>query len=191
MSRFLLRHWTSVSVVVILAAWAAFYLPTTPSWTIIQLKRAIDARDGATAGAYVDFPSVVRSAGYQMLQKNNTDGNIISDMIGRGAVDMLSTPMASIAQSWAQHEVDEGQRDVQLPGWAALAAIATMRRDDTGASTELTDKKGQHWVIRFARGDDGRWRIVEVDDIKQLLGKLENQVSSDMWRPQPDPDSTP
>src|SRR5271170_3851935 len=176
MTRFLVRHWTAVSVVVILAAWGIFYLPSTPSWTMIQLKRAIDARDGAAAGAYVDFPRVVRSAGYQMLQRNNSAGNIISDMIGRGAVDMLSTPMASIAQSWAQHEVDDGERDVQIPGWAALAAIATMRRDDGGASTEFTDKKGQHWVIRLARGDDGRWRIVEVDDIKQLLGKLERQI---------------
>jgi len=190
MTRFLVRHWTAVSVVVILAVWALFYLPSTPSWTMIQLKRAIDARDGAAAGAYVDFPAVVRSAGYQMLQKND-NGNIISDMIGRGAVDMLSTPMASIAQSWAQHEVDQGQRDVQIPTWAALAAIVTMRRDDTGASTEFTDKKGQHWVIRLARGDDGRWRIVEVDDIKQLLGKLQSQISSDSPGFDSDPQPTP
>src|SRR5690348_6834316 len=61
---FISRHAIGVLVVLVIAVWALFYVPTTPSYAIYQLKQAIDARDGATAATFVDFPSVVKNAGY-------------------------------------------------------------------------------------------------------------------------------
>ena len=43
---FFSRHPIGVLVVVVIAGWALFYVPTTPSFAVYQLKQAIDARDG-------------------------------------------------------------------------------------------------------------------------------------------------
>jgi hypothetical protein len=191
MIRFALRHWTLVAIILILGAWGLFYLPTTPSWAIIQLKRAIDARDGAAAAAYVDFPSVVRSAGYQIVKDKAGDTNVVGEMLGRGAVDMMSAPMAGIAQSWVEHEVNKGAADVQLPAWAALAAVATLHRDEGFASTEFNDRHNRHWIIHLERRDDGRWRIVEVDNIQELLGKVEKEASRTTSNMESTPEPSP
>ena len=86
---------------VALAAWAVFYLPDTPSFAIFQLKQSIDARDGAGAARYIDFQKVVRNAGYEMVDDPNSPGdagNILGQLIGKGAVDLLSGPMAALLQ---------------------------------------------------------------------------------------------
>jgi hypothetical protein len=189
MSRFALRHWTAIAIILIVAGWGVFYLPGTPSWMILNLKRAIDSRQGAVAASYIDFPAVVRAAGYQVVRQKTGDNNVFGELIGRSAVDMLSTPMASVAQSWAQHEVDRGASNVQIPGWAVLIAIGRLKRDGDLATTKFTDGKGRQWIVRMARGSDGRWWIVEVSDIQQLLTQLKKQgppQSSYGFEPTPD-----
>ncbi len=37
-------------------------------------------------------------------------------MIGNAAIDLLSKPMAQVAQAWAVKKVDDGAREVQMPG---------------------------------------------------------------------------
>jgi hypothetical protein len=184
MARFALRHWTAITIFVVLVLWALFYLPTTPSWAVIRLKQAIDARDGASAAAYVDFPSVVRQAGYQIVQDNGGSDNVIGEMFGKGAVDMLSTPMASIAQSWTEREVNNGEKDVQIPVAALVGALVGLHRDNDVAVAEFNDSSGRHWTIRMARNKD-RWQIVEVDNVARLLGKLRQH------RPEPPPNREP
>jgi hypothetical protein len=73
MLRFLFRHFTAILILVVIAAWAIFYLPTTPAWSVIRLKQAIDARNGGDAANFVDFPSVVQNAGQQMVKNRAND----------------------------------------------------------------------------------------------------------------------
>ena len=63
MIRFALRHFTSILILAAVAAWAIFYLPNTPSWAVLRMKQAIDARDGEAASRFIDFESVVKHAG--------------------------------------------------------------------------------------------------------------------------------
>ena len=88
---FISRHAIGVLVVLVVAGWALFYVPTTPSYAVYQLKQAIDARDGATAATFVDFPSVVKNAGYEMLQQNSQANDVITALVGKGAVDLLNS----------------------------------------------------------------------------------------------------
>ncbi len=176
MARFALRHWTSILIAIALAAWAIFYLPDTPSFAIFQLKRSIDARDGTGAARFIDFQRVVRNAGYEMVDDPNSAsaGNIIGQFLGKGAVDLLSGPMAALLQSWATQQVDNGNRDLQMPPVAVFGAVVTMRRTGNVASTRWQDHKGREWEIRMAR-EDGQWKVVEVKNVKQLLDKLKRQ----------------
>jgi Protein of unknown function (DUF2939) len=185
MAHFALRHWTSILIVVALAAWAVFYLPDTPSYAIFQLKQSIDARDGAGAARYVDFQSVVRNAGYEMVDKRNASGgggNIIGQLIGKGAVDLLSGPMAALLQSWATQQVNNGAKDVQMPPVAVVGALVTMHRSGDAAFTRWQDHKSQVWEVRMAR-EDGQWKIVEVKNVQQLLDRLKRQQRKEFGSP--------
>ena len=66
-----------------------FYLPNSPTWAVLRLKQNIDARDGDEAAKYVDFESVVKKAGQEMVQKQGgTDP--LSAMLGNAAIEMLT-----------------------------------------------------------------------------------------------------
>src|SRR5215467_375702 len=119
--RFALRHWTAILIIVLIAGWAIFYLPTTPSYAIFELKQAVDARNGNAAASYVDFKKVVENAGHEVVEnQNNGSGssdasNIIAQFLGKGVVDMISGPMAALLQQWAVQQVNDGAQQVQMP----------------------------------------------------------------------------
>jgi len=172
MLRFVLRHFTAILILAAVAGWALFYVPNSPSWAVLRMKQAIDAHDGDGAARYVDFESVVKHAGYEMVQKQGgTDP--LSTMIGNAAIDMLSKPMAQVTRAWAVQKVNDGAREVQMPGAAVAGAIVVLHRNGDTAATDFTDNKGQRWRIHLARGDDGYWRVTEIEDVEQLLQKLQ------------------
>jgi len=184
MARFAIRHWTAILVIVVIGGWGLFYLPTTPSWAIYQLKRAIDARDGATAGTFVNYPSVVKHAGYEMVQNKAGADNLFGQILGKGAVDMFSKPVAAMVQTWSQQQVDDGVRNVQMPGGAVAAAIAMLHRSGDTAYTRFTDARGRVWDIEMARDpDSGRWQVVEIKDIGQLIQQLQGQNAANPSAP--------
>jgi hypothetical protein len=171
---FISRHAIGVLVVMVVAGWGIFYVPTTPSYAIYQLKQAIDARDGATAASYVDFASVVKNAGYEMLQQNSNANDVITALVGKGAVDLLSGPLAAAVQQWATQQVNSGARQVQMPGAAVLGAIALLHHSGDSAWTDFRDDKGVEWNIRMAR-ENGHWRITEVKNVQQLLQRFQQE----------------
>ncbi|HEX4211657.1 MAG TPA: DUF2939 domain-containing protein [Candidatus Binataceae bacterium] len=193
MARLAIRHWTAILIVVAVAAWAIFYVPQTPSWTIVQLKQAIDARDGDGAARFVDFQAVVQNAGSEMVENQNGSngnaGDLLGALVGKGVVSLLSGPMASLLKSWAIQQVDNGAKQVQIPTEAAAGAIALLHRNGDAAYTRWTDNKGQVWEVRLGR-EEGGWKIVEVKNVQQLLQKLQQQQEDRMNQPPP-ADSTP
>ena len=176
MAGFALRHWTSILIAIALAVWAVFYLPDTPSYAIFELKQSIDARDGAGAARYVDFQKVVRNAGYEMVDDPNSSsgGSLLGQLIGKGAVDLLSGPMAAMLQTWATQQVDNGAKQLQMPAIAVVGAVVMLHRNGDAAYTRWQDNKGQVWEVRMAR-ENGQWQVVEVKNVKQLLDKLRRQ----------------
>jgi hypothetical protein len=70
-------------------------------------------------------------------------------------------------------KVDNGAREVQMPGSAVAASLVLLHRNGDIASTDFTDNKGRRWRIHLARGDDGYWRVTEIEDVADLLQKLQ------------------
>src|ERR1700685_199459 len=165
---FMSRHAIGVLVALVVAGWALFYVPNTPSYAIYQLKQSIDAHDGATAAGFVDFPSVVKNAGYEMLQQNSNANDVITALVGKGAVDLLSAPMAAAVQQWATQQVNSGARQVQMPAAAVEGALVLLHHSGDAAWTDFRDDKGVQWTIRMAR-ENGHWRITEVKNVQQFL----------------------
>jgi hypothetical protein len=182
MLRFALRHFTAILIIVAIAAWALVYLPQSPSFAVFRMKQAIDARNGDEAAKYVDFESVVKHAGYEMVQKRG-GGDPMSSMIGNAAIDLFTKPMAQIAKAWSVRKVNDGDKDVQMPDAAVAGAIVLLHRSGDTAYTDFKDHKGQEWEIHLARGDDGQWRVVEVKNVEQLLEKLQREEDKNLNAP--------
>jgi hypothetical protein len=186
--RFALRHWTAILIIMLIAGWAIFYLPGTPSYAIFELKQAIDARDGSAAASYVDFKKVVQNAGHEVQDQNSGSGtdasNIIAQLIGKGVVDMISGPVAALLQQWAVQQVNDGAEQVQMPAAAVAGAALLLHRNDGAAYTQWTDHKGQVWEVRMEREVDG-WKIVQVKNVAQLLEKLKRQQEKQFSSPAP------
>jgi hypothetical protein len=178
MGRFAVRHWTAILVILILAGWAVFYLPNTPSFAIYQLKQAVDARDGNGAARFIDFQQVVRNAGDEMTQDDSGSGSSAPDIIGqivrKGAVELFSGPMAALLKQWAIQQVDDGAHEVQMPPAAVAGSILMLHRNQDNAFTQFQDKKGQVWGVRLQR-ENGEWKVIEVKNVKQLLDRLKHQ----------------
>lgn len=189
MMRFAIRHWTGILVTVVLGWWALIYLPASPSFAVFQLKRAIDARDGDAAARYVNFESVVKHAGYEMVQQKANDP--LSQMVGQGAINLFSKPLAQAARAYAVKDVNDGSDDVQMPPIAVVGAMVTMHRDDGTAYTRFVDKKKQEWEVRMARNEDGVWQVTEVKNIQQLLDKLQRDAEKRYNQQAPLPSSPP
>jgi Protein of unknown function (DUF2939) len=182
MLRFVLRHFTAILIIVAIAVWALVYLPQSPSVAVFRMKQAIDARNGDEAAKYVDFESVVKHAGYEMVQKRG-GGDPMSSMIGNAAIDLFTKPMAQIAKAWSVRKVNDGDKDVQMPDAAVAGAIVLLHRSGDTAYTDFKDHKGQEWEIHLARGDDGQWRVVEVKNVEQLLEKLQREEDKNLNAP--------
>ncbi len=173
MFRFALRNITAILIVIVAGWWLIFYLPNSPTWSVLRLKQAIDARDGDAAARYVDFQSVVEHAGQQMVQAQS-GGNPLGALVGRAALAVFARPAAQLVASQAKQKVESGDKNVQMPWGAVLGSIVLMHRSGDTAFTKFTDRKNQTWEIHFKR-ESGVWMITEVDNIQQLLARLQTQ----------------
>jgi Protein of unknown function (DUF2939) len=171
MARFALRNVTAILVVIVFGWWSIFYIPASPTWAVMRLKQAIDARDGNRAAQYVDFPSVVQHAGEEMVNEKAAD-NPLGALVGQAAVQMFNKPIANALEAVAKKKVDDGDKDVQMPGVAVAGALVLLHRSGDEASTNFTDHKGQTWKIHMAR-EDGVWKVTQIENIGQILEKLQ------------------
>jgi hypothetical protein len=174
MMRFAIRHWTGILIAIVLSWWALIYVPASPSFAVFQLKRTIDARDGEAAARYCDFESVVKHAGYEMVQEKASDP--LSQMVGKGAIDLFSKPLAQVTRAYAVKEVNDGAKEIQMPPIAVIGAIVLMHRDEGTAYTHFVDPKKREWEVRMARDEYGVWQVTEVKNIQQILEELQRNA---------------
>jgi hypothetical protein len=178
MIRFALRHFTAILIFLVLGWWLIFYIPNSPTWSVLRLKQAIDARDGDAAARYVDFQRVVKNAGQEMVQKQ-AGNNPLGALVGQAALAMLSQPAADLLESAAKRKVENGDPDVQMPSVAVLGAIVLMHRNGDRAYTKFTDNKNQTWEIHLRR-EAGVWKVTDVKNIGQILKKLEDHAQQQL-----------
>lgn len=160
-------------MVLLVVSWALLYIPRTPSFALVRLKLAVDARQGESAARFVGFRRLVRNAGYQLVRERARSGDVVTGLIGKGAVDMLVAPLAEAVRGWAVAEVNRGSKRLRIAGPALVGAIFFLHRDGSRAETSFRDARGHTWRIRLERRPaDGQWQVVEVDDIAPLIGQL-------------------
>jgi len=178
MPRFIIRHVTSILVAVVVAWWAIFYLPASPTWALVWLRNAVQNRDGDAAAQYIDFQSVVQHAAREMMQQDASN-NPLGAFVGQAAVQLLSGPLSQMAASIAKRKVNEGDPNLQIPIGVVAGSLLLLHRSGDTAWTKFTDRKGQNWEIHLTR-EEGRWQITEVKNARQLLEKLQKHEEKEL-----------
>jgi len=171
MARFIIRHITAILVTLVIGWWAIFYLPASPTWSLLWLRNAVENRDGDAAARYIDFQSVVQHAAKEVVEQNAAK-DPLGTFVGQAAVQLLSGPLSQMAEALTKQKVNEGDPNLQIPAVAVAGAVFFLHRQGDTAWTKFTDRKGQTWEIRMAR-EEGRWQITEVKNARQLLEKLQ------------------
>ncbi|MGH7778258.1 MAG: DUF2939 domain-containing protein [Candidatus Binataceae bacterium] len=178
MIRYALRHFTAILILIALGWWLIFYIPNSPTWSVLRMKQAIDARDGDAAAKYVDFQSVIIAAGHEMIQEQ-AGSNPLGALVGQAAVAVLSKPAAELLESQAKQKVEDGDKDVQMPAVAVLGSIVLMHRNGDSAFTRFTDRKGRSWEIHFKR-ESGVWMVSSVKNMREILDRLEKHAQQQL-----------
>jgi hypothetical protein len=178
MPRFVTRHITSILVTVVVAWWAIFYLPASPTWALVWLRNAVQNRDGDAAAQYIDFQSVVQHAARDMVAQDAAK-NPLGAFVGQAAVQLLSGPLSQMAESIAKRKVNEGDPNLQIPIGVVAGSLLMLHRHGDTAWTKFTDRKGQNWEIHLTR-EEGRWQITEVKDARVLLDKLQQHEAKQL-----------
>lgn len=178
MPRFITRHITSIVVTVVVAWWAIFYLPASPTWALIWLRNAVQNRDGDAAARYIDFQSVIQHGAREMLQQDSAN-NPLGALVGQAAVQLLAGPLSQMAESIAKRKVEEGDPNLQIPIGVVAGSLLLLHRSGDTAWTKFTDRKGRTWEIHMTR-EAGGWQITEVNNARQLLEKLQQHEAKEL-----------
>ena len=129
-------------------------LPSTPTWALWRLTRAIDQRDTEALQALVDVPAVVANA-------LEDDAGGLGGLGGLGELALTVLRGGRVGTAFDDPGVEIGARDF-------LAAWWTLER--TGDSARLTLPLGERSVhLDLGRGPDLRWRVTAISPLDALL----------------------
>lgn len=149
--------------------YAIAILPTTPTWALWQIKRALDENDLNGLRQMVDFPAV---AGHAVSELGHSESR--DDAPG---LDLKQIGLALLSGGKLLTVFNDPDHPVRLGAGDFLAAWWGMREEDDQA-TLTVQADGRPVSLLLAR-EDGAWRIVGITPLSALL------------RVKPAPDKTP
>jgi hypothetical protein len=135
-------------------------LPTTPTWTLWQIKRALDRNDVAELQRLVDVPQAASRALTELATGS-------TEAVGED-VDYRSIARALFKGGKVYTVFNDPEHPLRLDAGDFLAAWWNMRRE--GDEAHLTvDVDGRPVSLVLARGDDGRFRVVGLTPLSALI----------------------
>ena len=149
--------------------YAIAVLPTTPTWALWQIKRALDESDLNRLRQMVDFPAVAGRAVAELGHSDPGDDSPGLDLKQIG-LSLLSGGKLLTVFNDPDHPIRLGAGDFLAAWWGM--------REDGDQATLSVDANGRPVSLVLQR-DDGTWRIVGITPLSALL------------RVKPAPDKTP
>jgi len=166
------RIFGAVLLVLAVAGWWLFYLPSTPSWAVYSLYRDVKNHDGAAAQELIDFRKVTKgfidTAVMQHEAREATpegqDEAAFSEIFARGIAGLMVGPISDTLRSRFAQWVDNHE-DAKYPIGLGpvLEAVVRLHRQGSTAFTQLTNDKGETLQVKLTRENVGDWRITSVN----------------------------
>jgi hypothetical protein len=173
-----------VAVIVLVAAMVGallwFEFTRSPTYSLVKLGDAVQAKDWNGVQKYVDIDAVVGQAVDEAVGKAAGGGN--SALAGLGAEVGNASKPALVAQAKAllKQGVEQGTGPV-LPNQSLLVSAFITRQvksvtyagDEALATVEVPLKTGAPLELKLRmKGVGDYWRVVAVNNIEALVGAL-------------------
>lgn len=158
-----MRRWI-IGLIAVLVVAGGVWLWGSPYLTLLQLKKAADARDLAAISARIDYPAVREDLKTQLHERLEGSSGSALDRLGAAVAERFADPVVDAAIT------PEGMRAIFASAAVAQAARPSLagakpedmrvRRDSLGRFT-LTSVNGSGPEVVFAL-QGLTWRVVAV-----------------------------
>jgi hypothetical protein len=135
-------------------------LPTTPTWTLWQIKRALDRDDVAALQRLVDVPRALSRALTELASGGDAG---LDDQL-----DYRDLGRAVLGGAKVYTVFNDPERPLRLDALDLLSAWWSMRREGDEACLTV-DVEGRPVSLVFAQVEDGSWRVVGLTPLSALI----------------------
>jgi len=137
-------------------------VPTTPTWTLWRIKRALDRKDTGELQQLVDLrQATVRAVG-ELTSGSNPAGE------AGGEIDYRGIASALLGGGKVYTVFNDPEHPVRLDAGDFLSAWWGMRREG-GEAKVAVELDGRPVSLVLGRSDDGSWRVVGLTPLSALI----------------------
>lgn len=174
-------------VLVILVSYTAWTF--TPSYSLYQIKQALETHDYLRFTEYVMVESVVGNA-FDELGKfkqpeedRASSGASLADRLREG-LKSLSGEIRNVVLAGAEIVVEQVITDrsrelPEIPTLAIIGAIFTGETQDGLRRFPVPIKDDEEIEVNMRKSDEGVWRVVEVTNVAILIAQLQKRYEPD------------
>lgn len=164
----------------------------TPSYSLYQVKQALETHDYQRFAEYVDVESVAGKAfdelgefkqPKQEKKDKPSSGGSLADLLRQG-LKSLSGELRNVVSAGADIVVeqvitDRNQELPEIPTLAIIGAIFAGETQDGLRRFPVPIKDGEEIEVNMRKSDEGVWRVVEVTNVETLIAQLKKRYGRD------------
>jgi len=189
------QQWRSLAIgstiVVLLLVGAGYAWTFTPSYSLYQIRRALNEHDYPTFSRYVDVDSVVDQA-FEELQLGAGESaprGFLGKLLKKGLSSAFARETREVVKAGVSIAVEQAVTDrnrplPQIPAFAILGALWQGHTEEDTTAFPIKLKKGVRIEVKARQTSEGIWRVIEVANLSALLPLLRQEQSPEQMNDQ-------
>jgi hypothetical protein len=180
------RLLVGVGIGVLLAGGAGYLWTLTPSYSLYQIKRALETHDYDRFSRYVNIDSVLDHAfdefigGREPPPEEQIPGDSLAQALRKGfrkfARSARDIVKAGLSIAVEQAVKNREQPPPEIPAFVVVGALWQGERDGDLVSLPVKIKKSGQIEVKMQQTSDGTWQVVEVSNLSALLPALKSKM---------------
>jgi len=181
-------------IVVLLLAGLGYAWTFTPSYSLYWIRQALETHDYVLFTQYVDVDSVLDHAIDDFTGQGKTDPDelplrgTLGKMLRKGLLKDFADGARAVVKAGLDIAVEQAVKNPdsqlpEIPASALLAALWVGRAEGDTVRFPIKVKKGDRIEVRARQTPEGRWRVVEVENLPALLPTLKSRLASKRAEP--------
>lgn len=183
-------------IVVLLMAGIGYAWTFTPSYSVYRIRQALETHDYDLFTQYVDVDSVLDHAldeftnlGTKSAEESTAHGPLAKALRKKGLFKEFAQGARAMAKAGLEFVVEQSVKnpESQLPEIPASALVAALWVGRSAGDTvhfPLKVKKGNRIEVKARQTPEGRWRVVEIENLPTLLPALKSRSAREKTKPQ-------
>jgi hypothetical protein len=183
------RFFIGGGLIVFLVVGLGYAWTFTPSYSLYWIRQALETHDYALFTQYVDVDSVLDHAIDDFTSQGKKDPDelplrgALGKMLRKGLLKDFAEGARAVVKAGLDIAVEQAVKNPEsqlpeIPASALVAALWVGRADGDTVRFPIKVKKGDRIEVRARQTSEGRWRVVEVENLPALLPTLKSRLAS-------------